>query len=103
MKSNESGENSGLYLLKDLRKSPPVEAEVYDDPLEELLNEFSDFEDDEEGLKEATLDELEEFLASERDLPENRKAAILEQIEVLKEIYGRIKYYMDEVTSHFPG
>jgi hypothetical protein len=103
METNDN-QVSGLLLLNG-KKTPPSKPVVIDDPLEELLNEFKDYEDDfeEEELNEKTLTRLEEFYIHQKSMAQGQKIELEDQLRSLKEVYARIKFYLDEIKSHFPG
>jgi hypothetical protein len=103
METNDN-QVSGLLLLNG-KKTPPSKPVVIDDPLEELLNEFKDYEDDfeDEELNEKTLTRLEEFYIHQKSMAQGQKIELEDQLHSLKEVYARIKFYLDEIKSHFPG
>jgi hypothetical protein len=87
-------------------KNFPKEEELLDDPLADLLNEFSDCEDmdedlDEELREEECLNELNEALVAKDALRSNQNIMSLlnEQLKTLKETTGRLKFYLDEIEN----
>jgi len=84
-------------------------AEVDDDPLESLLQEFSDLTDDEDFIDIFEAEEQHDVYihhhqkacptqASFDDTPKNIADNILAQMKRLKEDSKRIKYYLDELN-----
>lgn len=87
-------------------KNFPKEEELLDDPLADLLNEFSDYEDeiedeDEDLREEERLNELNEALIAKDALRSNQSIMSLlnEQLKTLKETTGRLKFYLDEIEN----
>jgi len=85
--------NDLLFLFpKSLKEKENLSIDDYDDPLEELLNEFSDvyeFCDDEEEASEESL-----------SFSENQHmdvSNIYEKLELLKSLQQKTKYLMREI------
>lgn len=105
MESNDNQVPAGLLLLNGKKTQKLTKPLVLDDPLEELLSEFKDYEDEfeEDELNEKTLTKLEEFYIHQKSLAQGQKIDLEDQLKSLKEVYARIKFYLDEIKSHFPG
>ena len=71
---------------------------VIDDPLEELMNEFSYLDDDEEDFEDPPPT-LEPFNAEGMDSVELFEM-ISQQMKTLEELKLRIRYYIDEIDTH---
>ena len=74
------------------------------DPIEELLNEFKDFEfnEDFEDWEDFEVDDMlfEDYVI---EAPENSCQSIevlKQQIEALGEVSSRMKYYISEINTH---
>ena len=84
--------NSSMFVSDDL-----------DDPLEDLLNEFSDFTDDDDDLLDGDEDEVGEttveFVLSEEFFTLNTTT---EMISKLNDIERRKKFYMSEIETFLP-
>lgn len=83
-------------------KNYPVSDLMIDDPLEELLMEFSHLQDEEDDLEENILQA--EALMAEEVFKQHRDQAdlIQEQIRLLEETSLRMKYLLDEVELYMP-
>lgn len=83
-------------------KNYPVSDLVIDDPLEELLMEFSHLQDEEDDLEENILQaealRVEEVFKQYQDQAD----LIQEQIRLLEETSLRMKYLLDEVELYMP-
>ena len=96
MKEREDHEEGELVLLPTLKQSK----RTYDDPLEELLNEFAELDEEfalgekKRALEKGLYDQIGEQL-KERD-------SLKEQLESLKEIQSRLKYFLDEIEAYYP-
>lgn len=88
--------------LQELSSLPLI---PLDDPLEDLLNEFCDYEDAFDQVDESPgHEDLEQLNMELRQrlgpLPE--LDVLFEQIELLKETQKRLKVYIDEIDSVLP-
>lgn len=88
--------------LQELSSLPLI---PLDDPLEDLLNEFCDYEDAfDQGDESPGHEDLEQLNMELRQrlgpLPE--LDVLFEQIELLKETQKRLKVYIDEIDSVLP-
>lgn len=88
--------------LQELSSLPLI---PLDDPLEDLLNEFCDYEDAFDQVVESPgHEDLEQLNMELRQrlgpLPE--LDVLFEQIELLKETQKRLKVYIDEIDSVLP-
>lgn len=88
--------------LQELSSLPLI---PLDDPLEDLLNEFCDYEDAFDQVEESPgHEDLEQLNMELRQrlgpLPE--LDVLFEQIELLKETQKRLKVYIDEIDSVLP-
>lgn len=91
--------------LDALGKKPQSYKNLGDDPLEDLLNEFSDYEDAFEQRPEPPGHEDLELLNLElrqRLGPMPDFEVLLEQLQLLKETQSRLKVYLDEIDSVLP-
>lgn len=88
--------------LEELHSLPLI---PLDDPLEDLLNEFSEYEDafdsrpEPPGHLELERQNLE---LRQRMGPEPNIELLFEQVELLKETQKRLKVYLDEIDSVLP-
>jgi hypothetical protein len=90
----------------------PPDLGPFDDPLEELLNEFgpydADYDEDAlEALSDLSQDELLRWLGFEPDelellAREDALGLMREQVSLLVEIGLRLKYYLDEIEHVLP-
>ncbi|MCO4794796.1 MAG: hypothetical protein KC493_13840, partial [Bacteriovoracaceae bacterium] len=83
-------------------KNFPVEELSYEDPLEELLLEFSHIQDDETDLEENVLEVealmVEDILKKNRD----KNELVQDQIMLLEETSQRMKFLLDEIELYLP-
>ena len=101
-----ASKNFPLEEGEDLKKSSL--GTDLDDPLEELLNEFSEFED--ELIDEAPeydvleLEERNDELFEQLSCTSSQTSSTLlnEQMQLLQETQQRLKYYLDEIDSVLP-
>lgn len=89
---------------------PPRVPDFYDDPLEELLNEFSEYDEDDEPTQEFSLEEtIPGFNPADLDRAKDDDVAeeemdelIAEQLSVLEESTRRMRFYLDEIELFLP-
>lgn len=96
---------SSKNFPKEARENTPKP--YGDDPLEDLLHEFDDFEDMMEGAPDLLdPEELLEWLGFDPVLlhseENNLDPLISDQLELLLEIGHRLKYYLDEIEQVLP-
>jgi hypothetical protein len=85
----------------------PAPKSYGDDPLEDLLHEFDDFEDMIDiGTELLDPEELLEWLGFDPTLLHSEESdldpLIHDQLELLMEIGHRLKYYLDEIEQVLP-
>ncbi len=110
---NETNEN----MLDNIVKFPNNNLTKIDDPLEDLLTEFDHILDDdprlelELELENEKLSDIELLLNKAHDLSfesleqDNSKDKIdylTEQLETLKEVNKRLKFYLEEIDIYLP-
>ncbi len=75
--------------------------EPIDDPLEDLLNEFAEFEEDEAGFEKEDFifhhGNGEDFKVSFKDSTVQITESLIEQTQRIKEDISRLTYYLDEM------
>ncbi len=82
------------------RSSVSSPASELNDPIEELLNEFSDWEIDEEEWEPSfslTEQEISEMYSLGTDQPSCEMELLNCQIDLLEDVTKRMKFYLDEV------
>jgi len=100
MKKNVLNSNSDgdVLIFKEIRRH-------IDDPLEELINEFSHLIDEEENkalhLEKKLSPDIMSQLEKNRQI-ENSLDAIFEHLKILEESSLKLKYYLDEIEIFFP-
>lgn len=115
-KRKERRRNLELVMFPASKNYPPDDeligpADVLDDPLEELMSEFAEFEDEFDELTEAG--EIFELTERNHELllqlaPQSKYSRdsstdiIQEQIQLLRETQQRLKYYLDEIDGVLP-
>ena len=72
--------------------------EKLDDPLEELLNEFHDYEQELQDEYEKDQQSFQEFSREEYVLPESD--LIEEQLKTLEEVRQRLQFYWKEIDIY---
>lgn len=89
------------------RVSPNVPLADFNDPLEELLNEFADWEIDEEEWDLPPPMESDELAALFPPIDESKNCSEVEllahQIDLLEDITKRMKFYLDEIELFTPN
>lgn len=102
---NFSLESEVSEQLNAIGKKSHLQKKHNDDPLEELLNEFSEYEDAFEQRPEPPGHEDLELLNLElrqRLGPLPDFEVLFEQMKLLKETQSRLKVYLDEIDSVLP-
>jgi len=97
--------DDNLLVMFPASKNFPVESLSIEDPLEELLLEFSHFQDDDEDEEDIHQNALEaEALMVEDILKKNRhqNELVKDQIKLLEETSQRMKYLLDEIELYLP-
>ena len=104
MKKESKSEDNNLVLFPSSKNYPIFDEESLSDPLQELLDEFSDIDID----LDETYDDLD-FRDFEEECPEfealmnrGQKALLAEKVNLLKETQQRIKYLLDEIELYLP-
>jgi len=108
MNENEQ-EIENLVMFPASKNYPPANAEPepLDDPLEQLLNEFADYDDDD------FIDDFdeEEFEVHPKTIPKLDMSTlgqtdcinlIQEQLSTLNEARSRLQYYLKDIEQHLP-
>ena len=75
------------------------------DPIEELLNEFADWEIDEEEWEPnptLSLDEITQMYSLDLDQSSSEIELLQCQIDLLEDVTKRMKFYLDEVELFTP-
>lgn len=83
-------------------KNPSVDVS---DPLEELLNEFADWEiDDEEWEPTVTISETEisAFFPTIENESDDELELLTKQVALLEDVTKRMKFYLDEIELFTP-
>lgn len=103
-KEKEKLTDDNLLVMFPASKNFPVESLGIEDPLEELLLEFSHFqdEDEDEDIHQNALEA--EALMVEDILKKNRhqNELVKDQIKLLEETSQRMKYLLDEIELYLP-
>jgi hypothetical protein len=105
--SNTDSENSTKNILP-MRAIAPTE-ELGFDPLEQLLNEFSDIEDltdlDDEELDDYRLESTENTLTTDFSALSNTEviSQVTQDLSRLSELRQRLNYYLDEIELFLPN
>ncbi len=107
MNENEQ-ELENLVMFPAAKNYAPVHSEPLDDPLEQLLTEFADLNDE---------DFIDEFDEEDFELAPPRQESKLdvsamgqhdcmelihEQLNTLNEARSRLSYYLNEIEQHIP-
>jgi len=104
VKKDKNTQDNNLVLFPASKNYPVFEEEILSDPLQELLDEFSDIEID----LDESYDDFEEF---ESDITKseftpllNRGQQVLmaEKVALIRETQQRIKYLLDEIELYLP-
>ncbi|MCO4795672.1 MAG: hypothetical protein KC493_18280, partial [Bacteriovoracaceae bacterium] len=94
--------DTNLLEMFPASKNFPVEELPHEDPLEELLLEFSHIQDDEVDLEENVLEVealmVEDILKKNRD----KNELVQDQIMLLEETSQRMKFLLDEIELYLP-
>jgi hypothetical protein len=104
MNENEQ-ELENLVMFPSAKNYPKSTPECEDDPLESLLNEFSEYDDDD---FEDDADELENSAVQEKmdiahSLGQNDCLELIhQQISSLNEAKARIRHFLNEIELHIP-
>ncbi|MAF98129.1 MAG: hypothetical protein CMH26_05790 [Micavibrio sp.] len=69
-----------------------------DDPLEELLNEFDDHQDETSIDPFIEMNKSENFKLSFKDTPMHMTDTLIKQMGQIKEDINRLSYYLDEMN-----
>mgnify|MGYP000350825774 CR=1 FL=1 len=107
MKESHVDEINNLVLFPSAKNYPLESSGAFDpidDPLEELLNEFSDARDEEFDIEEEVQDECVE-LAPVRPAKLgqlDRIVLITNQLKTLEETTKKMSFLMDEIENFLP-
>ena len=99
-KENKINENN-LVLFTSSKNYPVVDEELFVDPLQELLDEFSDIEIDlDEEFDDFALNQgIDDFSPL---MDRGQKVLLAEKIALLQDTQQRIKYLLDEIELYLP-
>jgi hypothetical protein len=98
VKEIKTASEDNLVMFPSSKKFPIFDEEILTDPLQELLDEFSDIDID---LNE-TCDEFDLDVNLEPVLEKGNKSLIVEKINLLKDTQKRIKFLIDEIELYLP-
>ncbi len=104
-KEKEKLTDDNLLVMFPASKNFPVDELSIEDPLEELLAEFSQFQDEDEDDEDIYENALHaEALMVEDVLKKNRhqNELLKDQIKLLEETSLRMKYMLDEIELYLP-
>ena len=92
-------ENERLILFPASKNYPPVSREgSLDDPLQELLDEFSHLSDDD--VEDETKDLASAGLSLEEHLKSEGEDYLAGQVRLLEEIMERMNFYVSEIELY---
>ena len=106
-----------LFIVSEVEENPPLEyfrpcgamEEFLDDPLEELMNEFSEFESEYvSAITPQTNLDLKSLIEEvEREMPSGDLLSPIEKLRLsmvkLKKRHQKLKYYIDEINLYMDG
>jgi Lon protease-like protein len=109
--------DANVVMFPSSKNFPPTvdSVDLHDDPLEALLNEFSDvLDDDQDEDLEAELEEIArenlELYKKQQNIQnmalmgeEDLKETVSKQLSYLNETNLRIKHLLKEIESYMPG
>jgi hypothetical protein len=109
--------DANVVMFPSSKNFPPTvdSVDLHDDPLEALLNEFSDvLDDDQDEVLEAELEEIArenlELYKKQQNIQnmalmgeDDLKETVSKQLSYLNETNLRIKYLLKEIESYMPG
>lgn len=93
MKTEQTIEKTNLFMLSEF---PYKEDDTLDDPIEELLNEFED-QDDDKDCEQEIVDRVKEFCDKSIPNPKTQSDKTQKTLLNLKENITRINYYLDDL------
>lgn len=99
-KDKNSQEKDNLVMFPSAKNYPIFDEEILSDPLQELLDEFSDIEIDlDEHYDDLELEEVPDY---EPLVSRGQQVLMAEKIALIKDTQKRIKYLLDEIELYLP-
>jgi hypothetical protein len=94
VKENTTTSDNNLVMFPSSKNFPVFDEEILTDPLQELLDEFSDIDID--------LDETYDDFEISPVVARGEKNLLTEKIDLLKDTQKRIKFLIDEIELYLP-
>ena len=100
VKDTKTTAENNLVMFPSAKNFPIFDEDILNDPLQELLDEFSDIDIDlEENYDDFDLGNGHELAP---ELVKGEHSLVAEKIALLKETQKRIKYLIDEIELYLP-